>query len=330
MSLESFVPEDQPAKLKLIAAGAKELGSALNPDSIDAPPSDQENIDALNETAESLRKTAGDGQGPGAQASRRLADTLTKLAQSNEATRNKVQAIFVEPLKIVLDQLKKSLQAQPVSLDNLPPDLVRAWKTKDGLQRVEALPRGDPNDNDTLRKFAAAVLKAEPTAIGGPVSILKSGETVVRAFIHAGLLALIVISLLLWLALRRIVDVLLTLVPLLVAGAVTLEICVLIGLPLNFANIVALPLMLGVGVAFKIYYVTAWRAGRTNLLQSSLTRAIFFSALTTATAFGSLWLSSHPGTASMGKLLALSLLTTLAAVLLFQPALMGKPRDVGD
>ena len=99
-----------------------------------------------------------------------------------------------------------------------------------------------------------------------------------------------VIGLLLWLALRRITDVLLTLVPLLVAGAVTLEICVLIGLPLNFANIVALPLLLGVGVAFKIYYVTAWRAGRTNLLQSSLTRAIFFSALTTATAFGSLWL----------------------------------------
>lgn len=330
MSLESFVPEDQPAKLKLIAEGAKELGPALNPDSIDAPPSDQENIDTLNELAESLRKTAGDAQGPGAQASRRLADALTKLAQSNEAMRNKVQAIFVEPLKIVLDQLKKSLQAQPVSLENLPPDLVRAWKTKDGLQRVQALPRGDPNDNDTLRKFAAAVLKAEPTAIGGPVSILKSGETVVRAFIHAGLLALAVISLLLWLALRRIVDVLLTLVPLLVAGAVTLEICVLIGLPLNFANIVALPLMLGVGVAFKIYYVTAWRAGRTNLLQSSLTRAIFFSALTTATAFGSLWLSSHPGTASMGKLLALSLLTTLAAVLLFQPALMGKPRNVGD
>jgi len=195
---------------------------------------------------------------------------------------------------------------------------------------IEALPKGDPNDNDTLRKFAAAVLTAEPTAIGGPVSILKSGDTVVKAFIHAGIGALLVISLLLWLALRRVTDVLLTLVPLLVAGAVTMEICVLIGLPLNFANIVALPLMLGIGVAFKIYYVTAWRSGRTNLLQTSLTRAIFFSALTTATAFGSLWLSSHPGTASMGKLLALSLVTTLAAVLLFQPALMGKPRDVGE
>jgi hopanoid biosynthesis associated RND transporter like protein HpnN len=328
--LESFIPEDQPAKLKLIAQAAKVLNPALSPDSIDPAPSDQENVDSLKGTAENLRKTAGDAKGPGAVASRRLADALTKLAESNQANRDKTQAIFVNPLKIVLDQLKKSLQAQPVALKTLPPELLNSWKTKDGLQRVEALPRGDPNDNDTLRKFAAAVLAAEPTAIGGPVSILKSGDLVVRAFIQAGICALVVISLLLWLALRRIVDVLLTLVPLLVAGAVTLEICVLIGMPLNFANIVALPLLLGVGVAFKIYYVTAWRSGRTNLLQSSLTRAIFFSALTTATAFGSLWLSSHPGTSSMGKLLALSLVTTLAAVLLFQPALMGKPRDVGE
>ena len=330
MSLDSFVPEDQPAKLKLIGQGARILGPALNPDSIDAPPSDQENVESLKGSAENLRRTAGDDKGPGAVASRRLADALSKLADSDQATRDKTQAIFVSPLKVVLDQLKNSLQAQPVSLKTLPADLVNSWKTKDGLTRVEALPRGDPNDNDTLRKFAAAVLNAEPNAIGGPVSILKSGDTVVKAFIHAGITALLVISFLLWLALRRVTDVLLTLVPLLVAGAVTLEICVLIGLPLNFANIVALPLLLGVGVAFKIYYVTAWRSGRTNLLQSSLTRAIFFSALTTATAFGSLWLSSHPGTASMGKLLALSLVTTLAAVLLFQPALMGKPRDIGE
>jgi hopanoid biosynthesis associated RND transporter like protein HpnN len=328
--LESFVPEDQPAKLRLIGQGARVLNPALNPDSIDAPPSDAENVDALKGSVDSLRKAAGDAKGPGAVASRRLADALSKLAESSQATRDKAQAIFVTPLKLVLDQLKNSLQAQPVSLKTLPPDLVRSWKTKDGLQRVEALPRGDPNDNDTLRAFATAVLAAEPNAIGGPVSILKSGDTVVKAFIHAGFWALVVISLLLWAALRRITDVLLTLVPLLVAGAVTMEICVLIGMPLNFANIVALPLMLGIGVAFKIYYVTAWRSGRTNLLQTSLTRAIFFSALTTATAFGSLWLSSHPGTASMGKLLALSLVTTLAAVLLFQPALMGKPRDVGE
>ena len=328
--LDSFVPDDQPAKLKLIAQGAKVLGPALNPDSIDAPPSDQENIDSLKSSVDALRRDAGEGQSPGAVTARRLADALEKLANSNEATRNKAQAIFVEPLKIVLDQLKNALQAQPITLQTLPNDIVRGWKAKDGLMRVEALPKGDPNDNDNLRRFATAILAAEPTAIGGPVSILKSGDTVVEAFIHAGIYALLVISIILWITLRRITDVLMTLVPLLVAGAVTMEICVLIKLPLNFANIVALPLLLGIGVAFKIYYIVAWRSGRTNLLQSSLTRAIFFSALTTATAFGSLWLSSHPGTSSMGKLLALSLVTTLAAVLLFQPALMGKPRDISE
>jgi hopanoid biosynthesis associated RND transporter like protein HpnN len=324
MSLNSFVPEEQPAKLALIAQGAKVLGPALNPDQIDAPPTDQENVEALNSTVNNLRKTAGEGKGPGAVASRRLADALAKLAASNEETRNKAQTVFVAPLKIVFEQLKLALQAQPVSLQTLPPDLVSQWRSKDGLIRVEAEPKGDPNDNDNLRRFANAVLAAEPTAIGGPVSILKSGDTIVKAFIHAGIYALLVISLLLWVTLRRITDVLMTIVPLLVAGAV------LIKLPLNFANIVALPLLLGIGVAFKIYYVTAWRSGRTNLLQTSLTRAIFFSALTTATAFGSLWLSSHPGTSSMGKLLALSLVTTLAAVLLFQPALMGKPRVIQE
>lgn len=330
MSLDSFVPQDQPPKLKLIAQAAKVLNPALNPDQIDAAPSDQENVESLKSSVDNLRRTAGDANGPGAVASRRLADALEKLANGDEATRNKAQDVFVTPLKIVFDQLRNAMQAEPVTLKSLPSDLVNAWKSKDGIIRVEALPKGDPNDNDTLRKFAAAVLVAEPTAIGGPVSILKSGDTVVRAFIHAGIYALLVIGLLLWITLRRFVDVLMTLVPLLVAGAVTLEICVLIGLPLNFANIVAFPLLLGVGVAFKIYYVVAWRSGRTNLLQTSLTRAIFFSAMTTATAFGSLWLSSHPGTSSMGKLLALSLVTTLAAVLLFQPALMGKPRNLRE
>jgi predicted RND superfamily exporter protein len=148
----------------------------------------------------------------------------------------------------------------------------------------------------------------------------------VTAFIQAGATALVSIAIMLWLTLRRFGDVVITLVPLLLASVLTLEICVAIGLKLNFANIIALPLLLGIGVAFEIYYVMAWRAGQSGLLQSSLTRAVVFSAMTTATAFGSLWLSSHPGTSSMGKLLALTLACTLASAVLFQPVLMGPPR----
>ena len=89
-------------------------------------------------------------------------------------------------------------------------------------------------------------------------------------------------------------------------------------------------MLLGVGVAFKIYYIMAWRRGETDFLQSALTRAVFFSALLTGTAFGSLWVSSNPGMSSMGKLLALSLACTLASAVLFQPAIMGPPRSKGQ
>jgi predicted RND superfamily exporter protein len=179
-----------------------------------------------------------------------------------------------------------------------------------------------------LVAFARAVQAVAPDATEGPIAILEARRTVVTAFIVAGACAMLSIAIILWITLRRISDVLLTLIPLLMAGVVTLEICVLIGMPLNFANIIALPLLLGVGVAFKIYYIMAWREGQTNLLQSVLTRAVTFSACTTATAFGSLWFSSHPGTSSMGKLLAISLMTTMAAAALFQPILMGKPRQL--
>jgi predicted RND superfamily exporter protein len=189
------------------------------------------------------------------------------------------------------------------------------------------LPKGDPDDTNTLRNFVTSVLAVEPAATGPAVLMFEAGNTVVRAFIEAGVFALAAIAVLLWVVLRRISDVLLTLIPLLVAGVVTLELCVVLDVPLNFANIIALPLLLGVGVAFKIYYIMAWRSGKTALVQSALTRAVIFSALATATAFGSLWLSSDPGMSSMGQLMALALVCTMAAAVLFQPALMGRPRE---
>jgi predicted RND superfamily exporter protein len=234
----------------------------------------------------------------------------------------------VPPLIFDLDQLRRSLAPQTVTIKTLPANLVRDWLLPDGRARVEALPKGNPNDTNVLRKFATAVLRAEPSATGPAISYYESGRTVTAAFIEAGMLALVAIAILLFIALRRVTDVLLTLIPLLLAGAVTLEICVLDGFALNFANIIALPLLLGVGVAFKIYYIMAWRAGKTGLLQSTLTRAVIFSAMTNAVAFGSMWASSYPGMSSMGKMMALALLCTMAAAVLFQPVLMGRPRQL--
>jgi len=126
--------------------------------------------------------------------------------------------------------------------------------------------------------------------------------------------------------LRNVREVAFTLAPVVLSIFLTLGSCVLIGQPINFANIIAFPLLFGVGVAFHIYFVMAWRAGATGLLQSSLARAVMFSALATGTAFGSLWLSHHPGTASMGEILMISLIWTLICALIFEPALLGPPR----
>ena len=326
-TIDSFIPDDQQLKLAAIRQLATVLDPVLRPDPNKKPPTDADNIAALKSAVDALKQSAGTQIGRGAAAAKRLGEDLAKLASGDEASRARAQAAMIPSLNTALDELRNYLQAQPATLETLPPEIAREWVTQDGRYKVEILPKGDPTDNETLRQFARAVLAVAPNATGGPIAILESGHTVVRAFYEAGFWALGSIIILLWIVLRRFGDVLLTIIPLLVAGVVTMELMVLLGMKLNFANIIALPLLLGVGVAFKIYYIMAWRAGQTDLLQSSLTRAVMFSALTTATAFGSLWLSSHPGTSSMGKLMALALVTTMAAAVLFQPVLMGPPRE---
>jgi hopanoid biosynthesis associated RND transporter like protein HpnN len=324
-SIESLVPSDQDQKLPVIQRAAAALGPALNPSATHPAPSDGEIVAAIRAAVSELRRLATAAQGDAAAASR-LSGLLDRLANADAAVRNKAGDTLIAPLRLDLDRLRNMLRPERVTVQSVPPAIARDWVAPDGRARIEVLPKGDPNDTATLRRFAADVLAIAPDATGTPVGFIEAERTVVRAFIEAGALAVLVIAIMLWITLRHFGDVLLTLVPLIVAGAVTLEVMVLLGEPLNFANVIALPLLLGVGVAFKIYYITAWRAGRANLLQSTLTRAVFYSALTTATAFGSLWLSDQPGISSMGKLMALALLCTLAAAVLFQPALMGPPR----
>lgn len=326
VTLASFVPEQQDEKLALIRDCYDLIGPTIEPDDVAPTPTDAQTTQTLLETAKNFEEVS---RLPGASpVAAHMADVLHKLASATPEVRARIGAMLLDGMKLRLSQIRSALKAEPITLKSLPPEIVADWMTADGRARVEVGPKGDGNDNANMRRFASAVLTLAPEATGVPILIQESAKTVVRSFIEAGALALASITLILFVALRRVTDVLLTLVPLLLAGVVTLELCVLIGLPLNFANIIALPVLLGVGVAFKIYYVLAWRQGETSLLASPLTRAVMFSAMTTAVAFGSLFFSSHPGTSSMGELLALSLVTTLAAAVLFQPILMGPPRQV--
>jgi hypothetical protein len=155
MTLSNFVPADQDEKLKRIADAATAIDASLNPTEIEATPTDQDTIDALSSTAESLSSAAGNMQGTGADAAQRLSGLLSRLAQSDPATRGQMEATIVEPLIYSLDHLRQALKPQRISIDLLPPDLADDWITKDGRARIQVLPRGnDPDDTQTLRNFA--------------------------------------------------------------------------------------------------------------------------------------------------------------------------------
>ena len=326
VTLSSFLPTDQAPKLAAIMDADLLLDPTINPFDVTSPPTDADNIAGLRSAAAELRKAAATDKGPGSADALSLARTLETLAAGPADHRAAAQKALVDPLNVLLRQLRAMLTAQPLSRATLPKELVDQWLAPDGRARVQVFPKGGVLNDAQQKAFAKAVTSIAPdTASGGPVSVVEAGHTVVSAFRTAGILSLLAIIGLLFIVLKRTIDVVYTVLPVMLTGLLTLGTCVLIGLPINFANIIALPLLFGIGVAFHIYLVIAWRSGEAHFLTSSLTRAVLFSGLTTGIAFGALWISAHPGTASMGKLLLISLTYTLGTALFFGPALMGPP-----
>jgi hopanoid biosynthesis associated RND transporter like protein HpnN len=328
ITVDSFVPADQPAKLALIQDASLLLDATLNPFDLAPPSDDATTVAALQKAAGELHRLAAARPGTLGNAAGRLAGDFGRLAQADRSSREKTQTVLVDPLNITLNGLRSSLQASEVSRDTLPPEIASDWVAKDGRALVQVVPAGDSADNAVLARFTQAVRVIAPGAVGFPVAAQEGARTVSQAFIQAGLLALALVCLLLFAVLRSLREVAFTMAPVVLSGFLTLGSCVLIGQPLNFANIIAFPLLFGVGVAFHIYFVMAWRDGTSDLLQTSLARAVMFSALATGSAFGALGLSDHPGTASMGVILMISLIWTLVCALVFEPALLGpQPAD---
>ncbi len=213
-----------------------------------------------------------------------------------------------------------------MTIESIPQDIARDYVLPDGRALLKILPKGRMSDNKVLYRFLNDLLSVDKNTAGTALEVVASAHTMVHAFSTAAVSALVMIAIILFVALRRLLDVLLVLAPLLLSALLTVILIVVVPETLNFANIIALPLLLGVGVSFNIYFVMNWRAGIKSPLTSPTARAVLFSALTTGTAFGSLAASQHPGTASMGRLLLMSLACTLLATLTFIPALLPKRR----
>ncbi|WP_114241534.1 MMPL family transporter [Dyella sp. C9] len=315
-----FVPTDQDEKLEQISQASDLMFAVLNPGEMAAKPSYDEMRAAARETSDSIASVAN--QLPANSPLLRIGKALAALAKGNDTQMAMANQALTQFLPYTLKQLADSLSAEKITLQSLPEDLRRDWFTADGKVRVQVTPTAKAQKTEGLRDFVQAVHKVAPDAAGSAVDTIKAADTILDAFRQAAVSATLAIGVVLLLVLRRLRDAGLVIATLLMSALLTALLARLCGLSINFANIIALPLLLGVGVSFNIYFVMNWRHGMRLFLGSPTARAILFSALTTGTAFGSLAIARHPGTASMGLVLLLSLLAVLLSTFAFLPAML--------
>lgn len=316
MTVDSFLPDHQDDKIAILADLASLLGPTLSPSATLPAPSPTDLADALTACAEKLESVAAtDPRATG------LAAHLRAVAKAGPASVASLQKALTGGLVDQLATLRRMLTVTPVVFADLPADVLREWMTPDGRARVQVAPKDNMDDRARMIHFVKTVRAIAPNAVGTAIAVEQSGTVVIHAFGQAGISALLAIALLLGVMLRRGLDAVLVVLPLVMGALYTAIGLKLFNIPINFANIIALPLLLGIGVAFNIYYVVNWRHGVTDHLQSPTTRAVLFSALTTGSAFGSLAASPHLGTASMGLLLFMSLALSVLTTVVVMPSL---------
>ncbi len=328
LTLADLVPKQQAEKLAIIDELAFSLGPALATSGELVVIARPEDAAALDRLEVAMQQAAAQWSGPRAAAAKRLAKALETLQSLNRPVEGValLRSNLLNGLAPQVLQLRNLLLAKVVTAEDLPHWLRARWLAGDGRQRVEVLPRAVLDDNEATRAFVRAVRHVEPRVSGPPLGMVEAGEAVVQSFQQAFLYSAAAISLLLLILLRSFRDTLLVLLPLAAAGLLTMAASVLTATPFNFANVIALPLLLGVGVDYGVYLVQQSRRlpPGSNLLKTSATRAVLFGALVTMANFGDLMLAGHPGMVSMGLLLTVGLGVILICTLVLLPSLIAR------
>jgi hypothetical protein len=327
-TITDYIPREQDEKLDVIAdIGLLLIPALSDPQRLPAPSVDEQKtaFEKLRRDIELLATASSDDTARAG--AKRLHAALGKLASSGNVdpgTLADLRENLLASLPRSLERLRDSLQAQRVALKDLPDDIKQRNIAPDGRVRMKVYPEENVRDRDALLRFVNAVRTVAPEAVGAPVVIFESSRTVIKAFIEAAGIAVSCIVVLLLIVLRNIRDSLFVFAPITLAALLTVSASVLLGLPFNFANVIVLPLLFGLGVASGIHFVLREQEASIEggFVQTSTPRAVVFSALTTIGSFGSIALSSHPGTASMGVLLTIAISLTLVCTLVILPALM--------
>lgn len=325
-SITDFLPEDQVAKLaelhplrdvmpRVVNSGS-DVGDEVRRRMLASISKNMKALSDVEDAPETLRASA-----------KRLQVAIAVFDEKNDddekATEKLERKLFVG-LPDMLADINRFATTNIVSVDALQATLRERFVARDGRWRLEVVPAKNMRNPGNLEEFVKSVQSVDPQVSGSPVEVVGSADTVARAMTLATLAALVMVVLMAWPAFRRIGDVLLVLSPLVMAVCLMVGYTVVFDAPFNFANVIVLPLLLGLGVDSSIHYVMRAREEivATNVTGTSTPRAVLISALTTIGSFGTLWLSGHRGMASMGELLTIAIMVTLICTLVVLPQLM--------
>lgn len=316
----NLVPVEQEEKLAIVAD--LNIFYATLGTSDPVPVTEAERGAAFEVLRQTLQRAADRPLKELSDAARKLDARMEKLSDPKQ--RIAFEKDVFEFFAPQVERLKLALSARPVALNDLPPEVLGRYLAPSGRARVQVYPSENLENPDALARFVVAVREISPGATDSPVEILEAGRAVVNSVVTAALISIVAVSAMVFAMMRSVRDTLLVLIPLILAALYTVAATVALGMPFNFANVIVLPLLMGLGVASGIHLVSRAREEHSGTVAfaTSTPRAVTFSALTTIASFGSLAVSSHRGTASMGELLMLSIGLTLVCTLIVLPSLM--------
>jgi len=327
ITLSNLIPRDQEDKLSMIENLALILGPAFSGSPGPLKSTITERLRATVSLQNQIKTfDASTSASDLSKAVNKFNSSLTKLLTSTDPDRAlaELEQRLLATLPRQLALLKQSIDAEEITEKDIPDALRSRQIAADGRAKLEIAAKGNMRNRQELAAFVAAVRKIAPDATGTPIIIQEAGNAVIQAFIEAATLTFILIVILVVAVTRSLREIVLIIAPLLLAALFTLAASVLFSLPFNFANVIVLPLLFGLGIAGSIHLVLRDRDqfGAQGVMTTSTPRAVIFSALTTIGSFGSIALSSHPGTSSMGILLTIAIALSLICTLIVLPALL--------
>jgi hypothetical protein len=311
-SLQFNPPDTRPVKIyelsRTLYGLSGYLGNALE-EVGNSEPALTRQLVALRQAIENLRKTMLQGD------TLALTEHADKLAQFQQALLSDLIGTF--------QFLQHQDDSAPLRVEDLPSAVHDEFVGVTGKLLLQVYPKDDVWERDPQEKFVAALRTIDPDVTGAPVQFLEYETMMKDSYVQAAWYSLTAIALMVFFHFRSVGAVILSLLPVAIGTLWLAGLMGWFGIPINLANIMTLPLVIGIGVTNGIHILNRFAEERTpSILSRSTGKAVLVSGLTAITGFGSMMLAKHHGLFTLGCLMAMGLATCMIAGLTFLPALL--------